>query len=59
MIPWQMMLCRVWQAGSTNEEEPNSDFVDDVKNILKDPEKREDFFQVRVIVEHVQNIECN
>ncbi|XP_053269218.1 uncharacterized protein LOC128426395 isoform X2 [Pleuronectes platessa] len=33
------------EAGATNEEVPNSDFVDVVKNILKDPEKRGDFFQ--------------
>ncbi|XP_019938430.2 zinc finger protein 287-like isoform X1 [Paralichthys olivaceus] len=35
----------VVEAGATNEEVPNSDFVDVVKTILKDPEKREDFFQ--------------
>ncbi|XP_060950765.1 uncharacterized protein LOC133027703 [Limanda limanda] len=33
------------EAGATKEEVPNSDFVDVVKNILKDPEKRGDFFQ--------------
>lgn len=40
-------LIEAWvvEAGATNVKVPNSDFVDLVKNMLKDPEKRENFFQ--------------
>ncbi|GAA6234934.1 zinc finger protein 841-like [Lates japonicus] len=40
-------LTEAWamEAGATNVEAPNSNFVDLVKNMLKNPDQRENFFQ--------------
>lgn len=38
------------QVGAANMEVPHSEFVDLVKNLLKNPDEREHFFQVSVIV---------
>lgn len=38
------------QVGAANVEAPHSEFVALVKNLLKNPEKKEDFFQVSVNV---------
>lgn len=38
------------QVGAANVEAPHSEFVTLVKNLLRNPEEREDFFQVSVII---------
>lgn len=44
----------VLQAVAANmDEQPNSNFVDLIKNLLNNPEERERFFQVRVNVAHI------
>lgn len=38
------------QAGAANMQAPHSDFVDLVKKLLKNPDEREHFYQVSVMV---------
>lgn len=54
LVCFFVMLCseiyHVFQAGGAEAELTSSNFVEFVKNLLRNPEEREHFFQVSIVV---------
>lgn len=50
VVCFKVSCCHVLQDGDGNAEVTQSNFMDLVENLLKNPEEREHYFQVSLVV---------